>query len=77
MDTTTDSIQATTKDAQSNQVSKVSPAKKPVAVLTHTDSHSKLWMVTELVADQGLTTLNFLTVAVTAKSKPTVNFKNS
>merc|ERR1712027_194469 len=71
-DTTTDSTQATTKDAQSNQVSKVSLEKKPVAVLTHTDFHSKLWTVTEPVAVPGLTTLSFLTAAVTVKSKPTV-----
>merc|ERR1712083_313762 len=71
-DTTTDSTQATTKDAQSNQVSKVSPEKNPAAVPTHTDFHSKLWMVTELVAVPGPTTLSFLTAAVTVKSKPTV-----
>merc|ERR1711997_244958 len=71
-DTTTDSTQATTKDAQSNQVSKVSPEKNPVAVPTHTDFHSKLWMVTEPVAVPGPTTLSFLTAAVTVKSKPTV-----
>merc|ERR1712038_510101 len=71
-DTTTDSTQATTKDAQSNQVSKVFLVKKLAAVLTHTDFHSKLWTVTELAVVPGPTTLSFLTAAVTVKSKPTV-----
>merc|ERR1712062_430629 len=72
-DTTTDSTQATTKDAQSNQVSKVSLEKKLAAVPTHTDSHSKLLMVTELVAVPEPTTPNSLTVAATDRSKPTAN----
>merc|ERR1711881_529486 len=73
-DTTTDLTQATTKDAQSNQVSKVSLEKNLAAVLTHTDSHSKLLMVTELVAVPEPTTPSSLTAAVTVKSKPTAKF---
>merc|ERR1712110_860932 len=71
-DTTTASTQAITKDAQSKPVSKVSLERNLAAVLTHTDSHSKLWTVTEPVAVPEPTTPNFSTVAVTVKSKPTV-----
>merc|ERR1712110_1091596 len=69
-DTTTASTQAITKDAQSKPVSKVSPEKNLAVVLTHTDSHSKLWTVTELVAVPEPTTPSSLTAAATVKSKP-------
>ena len=72
------STQPPTPDAQLKLVSKVFPEKNHAAVLIQTDSHTKLWMATELAVDQGLTTLNFLTVAVMVKSKPTVKkFKNA
>merc|ERR1712127_484387 len=73
-DTTTVSMPATTKVAQSNPESKVFPARNLAAALTHTDFHSKLLTETEPVAVPEPTTLNFLTVAATVKLKPTVKF---
>merc|ERR1711988_67397 len=53
------SIQLLMKDAQSNQASKECLAKRLVVVLTQTGSHTKHWMVIELVAVPELTIPNF------------------
>ena len=58
-DMPTGSTQATTKVAQSKQASKVFLARKLAAELIQTGFHLKLWTVIELVAEPGLTTLNF------------------
>ena len=52
------STQPPMPDAQSKLVSKVFPEKNLAAAVIQTDSHSKLWTVTELAVDQGLTTPN-------------------
>merc|ERR1711920_498857 len=75
--TTVISTQPPMPDAQSKLVSKVSPEKNLAAVVIQTDSHSKLWMVTELAADPEPTTPNFLTVAPTDKLKPTVKSRKT
>merc|ERR1712156_524172 len=69
------STQPLMPDAQSKLESKEFLVKNLAAVVIQTDSHSKLWMVTELAADPELTTPNFLTVAPTDKLKPTVKFR--
>merc|ERR1711920_855218 len=73
--TTVISTQPLMPDAQSKLVSKVSPEKNLAAVVIQTDSHSKLWMETELAADPEPTTPNFLTAVPTDKLKPTVKFR--
>merc|ERR1712109_450446 len=73
--TTATSTQPLMPDAQSKPESKESPEKNLAAVVIQTDSHSKLWMVTELAADPEPTTPNFLTVAPTDKLKLTVKFR--
>merc|ERR1712046_282882 len=73
--TTAISTQPPMPDAQSKLESKEFLVKNLAAVVIQTDSHSKLWMVTELAADPELTTPNFLTVAPTDKLKPTVKFR--